>query len=291
MGRSCGTSTWTQAHLFHGFPLATNEQYLQKLIETNPLREPLLRRVIQALDLPPGSCGLDAGCGGGLQAILLAEAIGPDGHVIGLDISPGLLAYANQQVEEQGLSERIGFKEGDVNHLPFEADSFDWVWSADCIGYPVGELLPVLQELKRALKPGGLAAILAWSSQSFLPGYPLLEARLNATCSTYAPYLQGTEPQAHFMRAVEWFSAAGYEKVHGRTFVGDVQGPLSDEMKAAVISLFEMLWGDSVPDVDPGDRSEYLRLCSPDSPDFILNLPDYYGYFTYTVFRGTVPKR
>ena len=50
--------------------------YLQSLIVTNPLQEPIMRSAIPALNLPPGSHGLDAGCGIGLQAIMLAEAVG-----------------------------------------------------------------------------------------------------------------------------------------------------------------------------------------------------------------------
>jgi len=55
--------------------------YIQRLLESNPLREPTLRLAIQTLHLPQGSIGLDAGCGIGLQALLLAEEIGPAGHV------------------------------------------------------------------------------------------------------------------------------------------------------------------------------------------------------------------
>lgn len=264
-------------------------EYIQRLTETLPLREPLLRTVIQELRFPEGSSGLDAGCGGGLQALSLAEAVGPMGHVTGLDISPTFLQYGEKLVKERGLSERISFKEGDVGRLPFEADTFDWVWSADCIGYPVGDLLPLLKELARVVKPGGTVAILAWSSQNFLPGFPLLEARLNATCSGYAPYVLGKRPESNFMRALRWFAEAGFEDAGGRTFVGEVQGPLSDELKKAVASLFEMLWGNPQPEVSLEDWSEYQRLCEPNSSDFILNLSDYYGFFTYSMFRGTVP--
>ncbi|HEX5942204.1 MAG TPA: hypothetical protein VFY66_07990, partial [Anaerolineales bacterium] len=54
---------------------------IQNLLEANPLREPTLRSIIQSLQLPRGSRGLDAGCGIGLQAFLLAEAVGPEGQV------------------------------------------------------------------------------------------------------------------------------------------------------------------------------------------------------------------
>jgi demethylmenaquinone methyltransferase/2-methoxy-6-polyprenyl-1,4-benzoquinol methylase len=127
---------------------------IQNLSEANPLREPTLRSIIQSLRLPPGSHGLDAGCGIGLQAFLLAEAVGAEGHVTGLDILPELLAYGEELASKVGFSQRVTFRVGDVSCLPFEDNSFDWAWSADCIGYPAGELAPLLQELL-AVKPGG----------------------------------------------------------------------------------------------------------------------------------------
>jgi demethylmenaquinone methyltransferase/2-methoxy-6-polyprenyl-1,4-benzoquinol methylase len=268
--------------------MTDTDTYIQRLMESNPLREPLLRSVIQALRLPEGSHGLDAGCGIGLQVSLLAEAIGPVGHVTGLDLSPALLRYAEEAVKESDLSDRISFRQGDVSNLPFEDDTFDWVWSVDCVGYPVGDLLPLLREIARVVKPGGTVAILAWSSQYLLPGYPLLEARLNATCSGLAPHVRGKRPESHFRRALGWFSEAGLKEAEARTFVADVQAPLSDDIRSALVSLFQMLWGEPQPEVSQEDWAAYQRLCRPESPEFILNLSDYYAFFTYTMFRGQV---
>jgi len=270
--------------------MTDTDTYIQRLVESNPLREPLLRSVIQALRLPLGSWGLDAGCGIGLQALLLGEAIGPTGHVTGLDLSPAFLRYAEEVVKESDLSDRICFREGDVSKLPFDNDTFDWVWSVDCVGYPVGDLLPLLRGLARVVKPGGTVAILAWSSQCLLPGYPLLEARLNATCSGLAPYVRGKRPESHFLRALGWFGEAGLEEAEAGTFVGDVQAPLSDDIRSALISLFQMLWGEPQPEVSQEDWADYQRLCQPESPDFILNQPDYYAFFTYSMFCGKVPE-
>ncbi|MBT4089900.1 MAG: hypothetical protein HOE30_15555 [Deltaproteobacteria bacterium] len=55
-------------------------------------------------------------------------------------------------------------------------------------------------------------------------------------------------------------------------------------MKIALVSLFEMLWGERQPETSQKDWEEYERLCHPQSPDFILHLPDYYGFFTYSLF-------
>jgi len=269
--------------------MTDTNSYIQSLLIANPLRESTLRSVIQALQLPAGSKGLDAGCGIGLPALLLAEAVGPDGRITGLDVTPEFLAYGADLVKKAGLSDQIVFQEGSIENIPFDNDTFDWVWSADCAGYPTGELLPLLKELARVVKSGGIVAILAWSSQQLLPGYPLLEARLNATCSAYEPYVKGTYPESHFPRALKWFRAAGLKDSTVQTFIGDVYAPLSNDIRYALISFFEMLWGTPRPQVSEEDLAEYQRLCNPESSDFILNLPDYYAFFTYSVFWGRVP--
>jgi demethylmenaquinone methyltransferase/2-methoxy-6-polyprenyl-1,4-benzoquinol methylase len=64
-----------------------NDYYIHMLSVFHPLRESILRSALEVLQLPSGSRGLDAGCGIGLPALLLAEAVGPTGHVTGLDHS------------------------------------------------------------------------------------------------------------------------------------------------------------------------------------------------------------
>jgi ubiquinone/menaquinone biosynthesis C-methylase UbiE len=264
---------------------------IQNLLQANPLREPTLCSIIQSLQLPRGSRGLDAGCGIGLQALVLAETVGAEGHVTGVDILPELLAYGEDLATKAGLSDLVTFRTGDVRCLPFENDSFDWAWSTDCVGYPAGDLLPQLQELVRVVKPGGRVILLGWSSQQLLPGHPLLEARLNATCSGYIPFLKDKCPELHFMRALHMLQDAGLDEVNAQTFVGEVQSPLSRCERSALTCLFEMLWGAPQPEALPQDIEEYQRLCAPGSPDFILDIPNYYAFFTYSMFRGDVSKR
>jgi ubiquinone/menaquinone biosynthesis C-methylase UbiE len=266
------------------------DAYAQRLAVSNPLSEAVIPSAIRALQLPSGSRGLDAGCGIGLQALLLAEAVGPAGHVTGLDLSPQFLVQAREIAEKAGLSERISFQQGDVSRLPFDDDTFDWVWSANCVGYHPAEPLPLLRELARVAKPGGSVAILAWSSQQLLPGYPLLEARLNATSSGIAPFTKGKRPESHFLRALGWFREADLEEPTARTFVGDAHAPLSDDMRSALVSLLGMRWPGVQSEVTPEDWAQYQRLSEPESPDFILDLPDYYAFFTYSMFQGKVAQ-
>ena len=220
----------------------------------------------------------------------MAEAVAPGGHVTGLDQSPQLLDHARETVEKSGLSERVSFREGDMNKLPFEHDTFDWVWSVDCVGYAPGEPVTFLKELARVVKPGGIVAFLGWSSQQLLPGYPRLEARLNATSSGIAPFFKGERPESHFFRALGWFRGAGLEEPTAQTFVGDAHAPLSDDTRSALISLFQMRWGEPRSELSPEEWEEYQLISHPQSPDFILNLADYYAFFTYSMFRGKVAK-
>jgi ubiquinone/menaquinone biosynthesis C-methylase UbiE len=257
----------------------------------NPLREPTLCAAIASLELPRGSRGLDIGCGIGLQAPLLASAVGPGGHIAGLDISRPVLQFAGRVIGRSETADPISFAQGDLNRLPFSDRSFDWAWSVDCVGYPAADLIPILQEITRVLRPGGLLALLAWSSQLLLPGHELLEARLNAACNPYASLLRDQPPRAHFQRALHAFAQVGFINATATTFVGQLRGPLQPANRKALALLFEMLWGGEQSGASTRDIAEYRRLCAADSPDFIGDVPEYTGFFTYSMFSGRVPEK
>jgi len=272
--------------------MTDTDDYIQKMVASQPLAEHTVRAAIKALELPAGSDGLDAGCGIGLQSLLLAQAVGTRGHVTGLDISSEFLRHAREMVKGSPVAEQLSFRDGDVRHLPFEDGAFDWAWSSDCVGYGAAMEptlgLPALKELARVVKPGGTVAIYAWSSETLLPGYPLLETHLDATAPGLAPFAAGTSPDLHFLRALGWFRDAGLQDLRARSFVGEACAPLGDELRHALVELFEMRWPGVEPELTEEDRAEYRRLCLPESPEFIVNDPDYYAFFTCTMFSGTV---
>jgi demethylmenaquinone methyltransferase/2-methoxy-6-polyprenyl-1,4-benzoquinol methylase len=270
--------------------MTSMDEYACKLQLSDFLREDLFRAVIRELRLPQASRGLDVGCGIGSHTVLLVEALGPGSHVTGLDRSTQLLDRARKHASARIRPNQVAFQHGDLRRLPFEDDCFDWAWSVDCLGYAPGDPLPSLREVSRVVRPGGQVAILGWSSQQLLPGYPRLEARLNATSLGTAPFGPGMRPESHFLRALGWFSAVGLTDARAKAFVGDVHAPLSDDVRRAMISLFEMRWGDPHSELDEEDWKEYRRLCRPDSPDCILKARDYYAFFVYSLFSGTVPE-
>ena len=265
--------------------------YLDMAAWMHRVTGPAILSAVHALQLPAGSRGLDAGCGIGTHTLWLAEAVSPEGHVTGIDISPECLARAEETVSNSGLAAQVLFQCGDMGDLPFDDDAFDWAWNADTL-WPVAgkDPLPLVGELARVVRPGGVVAILFWSSQRLLPGYPLLEARLNATCAANFPYTDDTRLEWHILRALGWLQEAGLDEPQARTFVADVRAPLDDAARNALAGSFQMLWGKAGPEVKPEDWAHFQRLCQPGSPDFILNLPDYYAFITYSLFWGKVAR-
>jgi ubiquinone/menaquinone biosynthesis C-methylase UbiE len=74
------------------------------------------RRTIEGLALSPGSTVLDVGCGSGASAIPAAQRVGPNGHVIGVDLAERLLAMARAKAVEQRL-ENIELRGSDMEAL------------------------------------------------------------------------------------------------------------------------------------------------------------------------------
>ncbi len=129
---------------------------------------------------------------------------------------------------------------------------------------------------------------LNYSSQKLLSGYPLLEARLNATSKGIAPFTPGMKPALHDMRALEWLQKANLENLKAETYVRDIVSPLSDDVRMGLLNLFEMRWGIDNPELLEEEQLMYKRLCSGDSPDCILDIPGYYAFFTYSLFQGSI---
>ena len=252
-------------------------------------REPLLNFIIKSLHIPAGSKGLDAGCGIGYVTKLLAEHVGENGHVIGLDKSKDFIHYA----KNNNKTATIQFIEGDVNSLQFDDNSFDWLMSIDTVwpgqkelGCPAEDPLKIIREFYRVLKPGGSVFILFWSSQKLLPGYPILEAQLNTTSSATAPFIQGMKPLQHILNGRYWLQNAEFTDILVKTYVGDIIAPLSENDRNALHVLFEMFWGESQSEVSEDDWKDFKRLCAPGSDDYIFNNKHYYGFYTYTLFKG-----
>ena len=128
------------------------------------------------LVIPPISPGggpldaLDAGCGTGFLALELAAR----GHrVTGIDFAPSMVARAQEKAAASGLAVR--FEQGDAENLPYPNGSFDLVISRYS-AHHWSDLGVALREVRRVLKPGGVAAFIDVLS----PGSPLFDTYLQS---------------------------------------------------------------------------------------------------------------
>ncbi|HSE18437.1 MAG TPA: methyltransferase domain-containing protein [Pyrinomonadaceae bacterium] len=125
------------------------------------------RRTVERLRLAPGQRVLDVCCGSGASAIPAAEAVGPTGSVVGVDLADSLLALARSKAEQLELK-NIEFRSGDMTQLPFAEGSFDVVVCVFGIFF-VPDMEAALRELKRVLRGGGKLAITTWGPRFFEP--------------------------------------------------------------------------------------------------------------------------
>jgi arsenite methyltransferase len=116
------------------------------------------RIVLASLDLQPGEAVLDVGSGPGLLAAEMAEAVGPEGMVRGIEPSESMLAIAARREAGAG-SAPLQFQPGDAGALPFGDASFDAVVATQVYEY-VEDMATALAEVRRVLRPGGRLLVL-----------------------------------------------------------------------------------------------------------------------------------
>lgn len=103
--------------------------------------------------LQTGETVVEVGSGGGFDAVLAAQQVGPTGRVIGVDMTPEMLAKARANAATLGLA-HLELREGFIEQLPVADDTADVVISNGVINLsPAKE--QVFAELFRVLKPGG----------------------------------------------------------------------------------------------------------------------------------------
>ncbi len=114
-----------------------------------------------------GSRVLDVGSGAGDSTLMAARRVGPQGHVLAIDIAASMLEIAAESARQAGLT-KVATRVMDAQRLDLESDSFDAVISRFCLML-VPDIPQALAEIRRVLKPGGKIAAIVFSTPEKCP--------------------------------------------------------------------------------------------------------------------------
>jgi ubiquinone/menaquinone biosynthesis C-methylase UbiE len=141
--------------------------------------------------LKPGETVLDLGSGGGLDCFIAAKKVGESGRVIGVDMTPEMVARARENASKGGFT-NVEFRLGEIEHLPVADGTVDVIIS-NCVINLAPDKRPVYKDAFRALKPGGRLAISDVVATGPVPEDIRKDALLWAQCAAGAMNVKDLE--------------------------------------------------------------------------------------------------
>jgi demethylmenaquinone methyltransferase / 2-methoxy-6-polyprenyl-1,4-benzoquinol methylase len=207
-----------------------NYDKMNSLISFN-LHKAWRKDTLKRMNVEKGKKALDVCCGTADWTIALAQAVGEDGEVYGLDFSKNMLKIGQEKVDSLELK-NVKLIHGNAMNLPFEDDTFDYV----TIGFGlrnVPDYMQVLNEMRRVTKPGGKVVCLE-TSQPTLIGFrqlyflyfryimPLFGKLFAKSYEEYSWLQESAREFPGRKELADMFYEAGLEKVEIKSYTGGV---------------------------------------------------------------------
>ena len=118
--------------------------------------------LVETAQIPKGTKVLDVACGRGAVLFPAAECVGPDGHIIGIDLAEGMARETQVEIQRRGLNQADA-RQMDAEHLSFPDSYFDFVLCGFSLQF-FPHLDRALSEFNRVLKPDGHIAVTTWAA-------------------------------------------------------------------------------------------------------------------------------
>ncbi len=126
--------------------------------------EPVRESGLQMLNVQKGERILEIGFGTGHSLVKLAEAVGPEGEVYGIDLAEEMVNVSSIRVRDKELDRRVELRCGDAADLPYPSDSMDGIFISFTLElFDTPEIPVVLQECQRVLRPQGRIVVVGTS--------------------------------------------------------------------------------------------------------------------------------
>ncbi|HUA02452.1 MAG TPA: class I SAM-dependent methyltransferase [Solirubrobacteraceae bacterium] len=217
--------------------------------------EPWAEVLLDAVRVSPGDDVLDVASGTGVVARAAAGRAGPEGRVVGTDVSEPMLSLAAARPLPDG-SAPIEYLEARADRLPFPDDSFDAVLCQQGLQF-FGERLEAAREMHRVARPGGTVGAAVWAAGYRLEPFDDYAEALAAT-GVEPPFPRAFDNSAFVMSdgaARKLFEDAGFEAVDVSVVERTVAFP---DPGAAADGILGTPFGPVVAAL-PGEQSESLR--------------------------------
>ena len=238
-----------------------------------PFFTPIAERLVQELDAQPGERALDIGCGRGAALFPLAAAVGPAGHVTGVDLSAQMVVSTRTEAGLRGLK-NVELAVMDAAAPTLSAGVFD-VAASSLVLFFLPDPLSALQEWRTLLVTGGRLGISTFGSR---------DPRWVAVDDVFRPFLPPqlldprtrgeTGPFASDVGVASLFADAGFTDVRTVNFALDVRFVDEEQWREWSWSHGQRVMWESVPtaDHDAVRATAYAILGEGRAPDGSITL-------------------
>jgi len=173
---------------------------------------PLAGVLVARADLTAGDSALDLGCGRGAALFAAADAVGPGGHVLGVDLAPGMVERTAAEAATRGLS-RVEVRLGDADHPPARDGGWDAVLASFVLFF-LPDPVATAARVRGVLRPGG---------RFVLSTFDVADERWKAVEAAVRPFWPPTDEPSHPATKSHFSSTAAVEELLGEAGLVDVE--------------------------------------------------------------------
>ncbi|MBV9615933.1 MAG: methyltransferase domain-containing protein [Ktedonobacteraceae bacterium] len=249
------------------------------------------KQMIHDLQLHQNSFVVDAGCGPGLWTPLLAQAIGPAGYILGVDISPEALITAQRRCAYRPYRHQVQYKHADLEQLPIEYGTADTIFSANVSQY-LSDPITTFAAMGRYLAPNGRLVIkdIDFGTMHFHGIDSTLQSHVFQTRALWEQerIKQGYAFEDSWVgsKLVGYLRDAGYDNVEEKTYRIVRHYPLPNNFRQYLQGIAEWFVCEGAPFLSSEDVTKWLQ-CFFSATENVFDLATFCFEETEFVVTGT----